>query len=43
MTPMMEQYFEIKNQYKDYLVFYRLGDFYEMFFEFLVNLILFQK
>ena len=33
MTPMMEQYFEIKNQYKDYLVFYRLGDFYEMFFE----------
>ncbi|MBE6594596.1 MAG: DNA mismatch repair protein MutS [Ruminococcaceae bacterium] len=30
---MMEQYFEIKNQYKDYLVFYRLGDFYEMFFE----------
>ncbi len=33
MTPMMEQYFEIKNQYKDYLLFYRLGDFYEMFFE----------
>ncbi len=33
MTPMMEQYFEIKNQYKDYLVFYRLGDFYEMFFD----------
>ncbi|MBQ9802451.1 MAG: DNA mismatch repair protein MutS [Clostridia bacterium] len=30
---MMEQYFEIKNQYKDYLVFYRLGDFYEMFFD----------
>ncbi|MBR3965848.1 MAG: DNA mismatch repair protein MutS [Clostridia bacterium] len=30
---MMEQYFEIKNQYKDYLLFYRLGDFYEMFFE----------
>ena len=33
MTPMMEQYFEIKNNYKDYLLFYRLGDFYEMFFD----------
>ncbi len=33
MTPMMEQYFEIKNKYKDYILFYRLGDFYEMFFE----------
>ena len=33
MTPMMEQYFQIKNQYKDYLLFYRLGDFYEMFFD----------
>ncbi len=33
MTPMMEQYFEIKNQYKDYFLFYRLGDFYEMFFD----------
>ena len=32
MTPMMEQYFEIKNQYKDHILFYRLGDFYEMFF-----------
>ena len=30
---MMEQYFEVKNQYKDYLLFYRLGDFYEMFFD----------
>ena len=30
---MMQQYFEIKNQYKDYLLFYRLGDFYEMFFD----------
>ena len=30
---MMEQYFEIKNQYKGYLLFYRLGDFYEMFFD----------
>lgn len=33
LTPMMRQYFEIKNQYKDYVLFYRLGDFYEMFFE----------
>ena len=33
MTPMMQQYFEIKNQYKDHLLFYRLGDFYEMFFD----------
>ncbi len=33
MTPMMEQYFEIKNQYQDYLLFYRLGDFYEMFYD----------
>ena len=33
MTPMMEQYFEVKNQYKDYLLFYRLGDFYELFWD----------
>ncbi len=33
MTPMMQQYFEIKNQYADYILFYRLGDFYEMFYE----------
>ncbi len=33
MTPMMQQYFEIKNQYPDFILFYRLGDFYEMFFE----------
>ena len=32
-TPMMKQYFEIKNKCRDYIVFYRLGDFYEMFFE----------
>ncbi|MBO4940729.1 MAG: DNA mismatch repair protein MutS [Clostridia bacterium] len=32
-TPMMRQYFEIKNQYKDSILMYRLGDFYEMFFE----------
>ena len=33
MTPMMAQYFEIKEQYKDYLLFYRVGDFYEMFYD----------
>ncbi len=33
MTPMMEQYFEVKNKYKDHILFYRLGDFYEMFFD----------
>lgn len=33
LTPMMKQYFEIKNKHKDYILFYRLGDFYEMFFE----------
>ncbi len=32
-TPMMEQYFQIKEQYKEYLLFYRLGDFYEMFYD----------
>ncbi|MBE6713551.1 MAG: DNA mismatch repair protein MutS [Ruminococcaceae bacterium] len=30
---MMLQYFEIKKEYQDYLLFYRLGDFYEMFFD----------
>ena len=32
-SPMMQHYLEIKEQYKDCIVFYRLGDFYEMFFE----------
>ncbi len=32
-TPMMEQYLDIKKDYKDAIVFFRLGDFYEMFFE----------
>lgn len=32
-TPMMMQYLEIKKDYQDALVFYRLGDFYELFFE----------
>lgn len=33
LSPMMAQYMEIKDKYKDELVFYRLGDFYEMFFD----------
>ena len=33
MTPMMQQYMEIKNQYQDHILMYRLGDFYEMFFD----------
>ena len=33
MTQMMLQYLEIKKQYKDFILFYRLGDFYEMFFD----------
>ena len=33
VTPMMAQYLEIKAGYPDALLFYRMGDFYEMFFE----------
>jgi len=33
ISPMMKQYLEIKDKYNDTLIFYRLGDFYEMFFE----------
>ena len=33
VTPMMKQYFEIKNEYKDCILFFRLGDFYEMFYD----------
>lgn len=32
-TPVMEQYLNLKAQYKDHLLFYRLGDFYELFFD----------
>ncbi len=32
VTPMMAKYLETKEQYKDCILFYRLGDFYEMFF-----------
>ncbi len=33
MTPMLRQYLEIKEHYPDEILFYRMGDFYEMFFE----------
>lgn len=33
ITPMFQQYLEIKERYKDAILFYRMGDFYEMFFE----------
>ncbi len=33
LTPLMQQYTQIKDQYKDCILFFRLGDFYEMFFE----------
>lgn len=33
MTPMLQQYFQIKEEYKDALLFFRMGDFYELFFE----------
>lgn len=33
LTPMMQQYMNIKEQHKDCILFYRLGDFYEMFFD----------
>ena len=33
LSPMMRQYLEIKEKYKDYVLFFRVGDFYEMFFD----------
>ena len=33
LSPMMQQYLNTKEQYKDCILFYRLGDFYEMFFD----------
>ena len=32
-TPMMQQYWKLKNQHPDQLMFYRMGDFYEIFYE----------
>lgn len=36
-SPMMQHYLDTKNQYKDCILFYRLGDFYEMFFDDAIN------
>jgi DNA mismatch repair protein MutS len=33
LTPMMEQYYQVKKQYPDIILMFRMGDFYEMFFE----------
>ena len=33
LSPMMQQYFEIKEQYPNTILFFRLGDFYEMFYD----------
>ncbi|HCA71931.1 MAG TPA: DNA mismatch repair protein MutS, partial [Ruminococcaceae bacterium] len=33
LSPMMKQYFDIKKQYPDTILFFRLGDFYEMFYD----------
>ncbi|MBF1112634.1 MAG: DNA mismatch repair protein MutS, partial [Solobacterium sp.] len=32
-TPMMQQYLAVKKEYEDAILFYRIGDFYEMFFD----------
>lgn len=37
LTPMMMQYMQVKEQYPDCLVFYRMGDFYELFFDDAIN------
>ncbi|MEG0570859.1 MAG: hypothetical protein RR497_04350, partial [Oscillospiraceae bacterium] len=33
LSPMMKQYLDIKSKHKDHVLFFRLGDFYEMFFD----------
>lgn len=33
LSPMMQQYFAVKEQHKDHILFFRLGDFYEMFYD----------
>jgi len=40
LSPMMRQYLEVKENYEDVVLFYRVGDFYEMFFE---DAIMFQE
>ena len=36
-SPMMQHYLDMKEKYKDCILFYRLGDFYEMFFDDAIN------
>ena len=36
-SPMMQEYLKTKEEYKDCILFYRLGDFYEMFFDDAIN------
>ena len=36
-SPMMQEYLKTKEEYKDCVLFYRLGDFYEMFFDDAIN------
>ncbi len=38
VTPMLEQYLKVRDEYKECVLFYRLGDFYEMFYEDAVNI-----
>jgi len=38
LSPMMKQYLDIKSKHKDHVLFFRLGDFYEMFFEDAINI-----
>ena len=38
LSPMMRQYMEIKDKYEDVVLFFRLGDFYELFFEDAINI-----
>ena len=33
LSPMMQQYMDIKDKYEDCIIFFRLGDFYEMFYD----------
>ena len=33
LSPMMKQYFDVKSRNKDAILFFRLGDFYEMFYD----------
>jgi DNA mismatch repair protein MutS len=37
LTPMMEQYYDIKKQFEDVMLMFRMGDFYELFFEDAIN------